>query len=697
MAYKFQLGPAILSGSIQAEEGIVSTDVDDATAANVVAQIDAGEIPIAKLAAKTISGKDLGSNLDALSVANNSGLTMSSYDGSAAVSDLAVEIKANSGLTKDNDGIQVVLDGSGGLEFNASSGIRLEAAVAGAGLAHSSGVLSVRVDDATIEEDSDILRIKAGGLQDSHMNDNVATGLAGAGLSAASGVLAVEVSGAMKVASDKVGVSGSIAEADGGLGFSGGADSISGLRLRGGNLPSFNASQIAHQDEFFISDQGTDTPRKISLEHLADKFSGNALVATNGVVRVVADESTIEVDAGNDRIQIKDNGVTLSKMSHESQGDLFAFGAGGAPFALSKGVANTVLIAGASQPAYGLLADANIDASAAIVDTKLATISTANKVSLAALDLDGGTDIGAALADADLMIVDDGAGGTNRKMAASRIATYAKSKFSAATAGGKAEGSLQYNDGVYTLTQMSVAELRAHLSVADTNSMDMSYSSGQFSADLRLASSDALEIGGSGLELKSTIAGSRVFSNDVTITGNLTVNGTQTILNTATLEVEDLNIKVAKDAANSAAADGAGLTIEMGSDDLTFAWEHATQQMQLKLGSAFADIKANKFIGDIVGAVQQAVNGIGDADGNLVVGFNYGSADTTAARTWTLPASPSEGQVVHVKAPSSMHASGIKIVKSGSQTIDGEVEITLESPFAAVNIMYVGSNAWRVF
>ena len=40
------------------------------------------------------------------------------------------------------------------------------------------------------------------------------------------------------------------------------------------------------------------------------------------------------------------------------------------------------------------------------------------------LDIDGGTDIGAALADADLFIVDDGAGGTNRKMAASRIKTY---------------------------------------------------------------------------------------------------------------------------------------------------------------------------------------------------------------------------------------------------------------------------------
>ena len=46
-------------------------------------------------------------------------------------------------------------------------------------------------------------------------------------------------------------------------------------------------------------------------------------------------------------------------------------------------------------------------------------------LALADLDIDGGTDIGADLADADLFIVDDGAGGTNRKLAASRIKTYA--------------------------------------------------------------------------------------------------------------------------------------------------------------------------------------------------------------------------------------------------------------------------------
>ena len=70
------------------------------------------------------------------------------------------------------------------------------------------------------------------------------------------------------------------------------------------------------------------------------------------------------------------------------------------------------------------IVNADIKSSAAIADSKLDTISTAGKVALTALEIDGGTDIGANLADADLFIVDDGAGGTNRKLAASRIATY---------------------------------------------------------------------------------------------------------------------------------------------------------------------------------------------------------------------------------------------------------------------------------
>ena len=43
---------------------------------------------------------------------------------------------------------------------------------------------------------------------------------------------------------------------------------------------------------------------------------------------------------------------------------------------------------------------------------------------LGAIDIDGGTDIGADLTTSDLIVVDDGAGGTNRKAALSRVVTF---------------------------------------------------------------------------------------------------------------------------------------------------------------------------------------------------------------------------------------------------------------------------------
>ena len=45
-------------------------------------------------------------------------------------------------------------------------------------------------------------------------------------------------------------------------------------------------------------------------------------------------------------------------------------------------------------------------------------------MALPGLDIDGGIDIGAPIADVDLFVVDDGANGTNRKTEASRLKTY---------------------------------------------------------------------------------------------------------------------------------------------------------------------------------------------------------------------------------------------------------------------------------
>ena len=68
-------------------------------------------------------------------------------------------------------------------------------------------------------------------------------------------------------------------------------------------------------------------------------------------------------------------------------------------------------------------------------DIKTYVGSAAGAFSIANLDIDGATDIGEAIVDADLFIVDNGAGGTNRKVAASRIVTYIDANSSAASTG----------------------------------------------------------------------------------------------------------------------------------------------------------------------------------------------------------------------------------------------------------------------
>ena len=77
--------------------------------------------------------------------------------------------------------------------------------------------------------------------------------------------------------------------------------------------------------------------------------------------------------------------------------------------------------------------------------------------------------------------------------------------------------------------------------------------------------------------------------------------------------------------------------------------------------------------------------------------MNYGTADLTAARVWTLPAAPAVGDIVHVKAPASVGAYYIDITRAGSQTIDGAPSVRLESDGGAVSLMYVANDTWKIF
>ena len=210
-----------------------------------------------------------------------------------------------------------------------------------------------------------------------------------------------------------------------------------------------------------------------------------------------------------------------------------------------------------------------------IADGKLNTITTANKVGIAALDIDGGTDIGADLADADLLVVDDGAGGTNRKTAMSRVKSYVLGGGSGATfAAINVTGiaSVAYTDA----TQLKVSGISTF--TGQTNHSTINASS--------TVTGTAFHTGAEGSAIRvtsNTISGPATITLDpagvgdntgkVVIAGDLQIDGTTTTVNSTTMTVDDKNLVLGSGAANDAAADGGGITIESGSGNKTFQFQ----------------------------------------------------------------------------------------------------------------------------
>ena len=105
------------------------------------------------------------------------------------------------------------------------------------------------------------------------------------------------------------------------------------------------------------------------------------------------------------------------------------------------------------------------------------------------------------------------------------------------------------------------------------------------------------------------------FTGDVTITGNLIVTGTRTELQTAQLKVEDALITVASGSANSTAADGAGVEIDMGGQtNPAITWDHSNQEFDFNYPISGSQVTAS-FAGDGSGlsGVVSTLNTVGDS------------------------------------------------------------------------------------
>ena len=104
----------------------------------------------------------------------------------------------------------------------------------------------------------------------------------------------------------------------------------------------------------------------------------------------------------------------------------------------------------------------------------------------------------------------------------------------------------------------------------------------------------------------STFAGNVDISSNgnLTVAGNLIVQGTETRLNTTALEVEDINIGIASATPklSNAALDGAGITIHGSQGDKTLTWSNANSRMEFNTDVNVANLRLDDtqkaFFGD---------------------------------------------------------------------------------------------------
>jgi hypothetical protein len=82
------------------------------------------------------------------------------------------------------------------------------------------------------------------------------------------------------------------------------------------------------------------TPAKGSLADIATLFAGDGLIASQSVLAVKVDDSTIETNS--DTLRVKDDGITLAKMAGIATGSII-HGVGGDPAYLAIGAADTAL------------------------------------------------------------------------------------------------------------------------------------------------------------------------------------------------------------------------------------------------------------------------------------------------------------------------------------------------------------------
>ena len=670
MAYKYQSLAATMSGSLTQEGDFTVKDHSNVTKATI--GIDGAMSGSGALSA--------GGNLRTAGTVR--------FDG---VADAAVAVGSDSFYYLDSDGL-----------MKRDTMADYATAIAGDGLAASSGVLAVGVDDSTIETSGDALRLKDDGVTGAKL----APAVAGAGLGQ-------DGSGNLDVG----------AATNGGIAVN--ANDI------GMDISDLAAAAIASGDTFAFDDSGT--TKKESVDDLAALFAGDGLSASSAVIsiatsgsaltiasdklgisgsiagdcldsgpgdgvdsirslHVVADESTIE-SVGRASLRVKAAGITESHLNTSVAG-VGLSGGGGTALAVDLNELGAAAIASGDSFAFIDATDSNASKKETVDDLATLFAGTGLAASSAVLSVDLNELGAAAIASGDsFAFIDATDSNASKKETVDDLATlFAGDGLSASSAvlsvavsgalkvasdkvgisGSFAGTGIGFLGGVDSISgiEVDLNELSAG-SIADGDSLAFIDAN-----DANVTKKEAVA------DLAALFAGAGLgASNSVIAVANATNGGLAVNANDMQVDLNDLSAAAVDVSADSIAIIDAGDSNSTKKESIA----------DLVSGMAGAGLSAAS------GQLSVTGNNVAlKADGDtLVEGYNY-FADASADATVSMPANPSVGDVVTVKAGNLTSNATVIINRQGSHTIDGLNQITIESPFGAVTMVYVVANDWRI-
>ena len=708
MAYKFQVGPARLSGSTTFEEAVT------------VASLDAGTGGITNAGA--IAGA---TSIDGSGDLTMGTITMTGFsvdaDGDTALKSLAVDDGSTIGCDSDTDLLTLsdgaiaytgTLSGSGLLSPVGGINVAERFTVSSAGAVVANG--SVTAGSSFIIGSADMSEA------DLEKLDGITNGTA-----VASKAMVLDsnkdISGARDITVDQDLAAGRHVSASAQL--QGGAVAVDGSVTAGTSFiigsADLNETDLEKLDgitdgtvaanKAVVVDSNKDASgfRNVSAATLSGSgaISGGSLVVgtadmseadlekLDGITDgTVAANKAVVVDSNKDATGFRDllglRNISSSAGLFSPAGGLnvaerFTVSSAGAVVAVglnnsSGGVTNAGSIAGATS------IDGSGDLTMGTITMTGFSVDADGDTALKSLAVDDGSTIGCD-SDTDLLTLSDGALVVAGTLSGSGLLSPAgginvAERFTVSTAGAVVAATVSGSGLFSPAGGLNVAE---RFTVSTAGAVVASTVSGSGTSQLHRLSVDRINVAGDDI---SDMTGDGLKLDSGALSVDLLDSSPGLAFNSGELglslnAVDGANIDVAADSIAFIDADGSNLTRKESVADLVSAMAGAG----LAASAGVLSVSSND--------VAAIVDG-----GSLSEGYNFMTgALPSGGISVTLP-SGSAGDVVIVKAKDGTfdNSNKLTINRSGSQTIDGQTSVAIESPFGAVTCVYVTDNDWRI-